>query len=200
MANMDCARLITLYCSNIDITSQMSFTTRHYLRRIQSALDHFSESTGNVVSWLVFLMMLVTTAVVFIRYWLNSGSIALQESVTYLHGVVFLLAIAYALKRQAHVRVDIFYQKFSARARAIIDLAGTLFFLFPFCCFILWVSYDYVTFSWKLLENSPEPGGLPGVFLLKSLIPLMGLTLLLQGIAEVIRSALVIFPDNEESS
>ncbi len=170
------------------------------LRRIQSALDAFSEATGNFVAWLVIVMMAVTAIVVFIRYLLNDGSIALQESVTYLHGVVFLLAIAYALKRNAHVRVDILYQKLSAKNRALIDLMGTLLFLFPFSIFILWVSYEYVFFSWRLLESSPEPGGLPGVFLLKSLIPLMGITLLLQGIAEAIKSALAIFSDREESA
>ncbi len=170
------------------------------LRRIQSALDAFSETTGNFVAWLVIVMMVVTAIVVFIRYLLNDGSIALQESVTYLHGVVFLLAIAYALKRNAHVRVDILYQKLSTKNRALIDLVGTMLFLFPFSIFILWVSYEYVFFSWKLLESSPEPGGLPGVFLLKSLIPLMGITLLLQGIAEAIKSALAIFSDREESA
>ena len=170
------------------------------LRRLQSQLDAFSEVTGNFVAWLVFLMMTVTAVVVFIRYLLNDGSIALQESVTYLHGVVFLLAIAYALKRNAHVRVDILYQKLSSKSQALIDLLGTVLFLFPFCIFILWVSYEYVFFSWKLLESSPEPGGLPGVYLLKSLIPLMGVTLLIQGIAEAIKSVLVLFSEQEGSA
>jgi TRAP-type mannitol/chloroaromatic compound transport system permease small subunit len=178
----------------------MPLSFKIHLRRVQSALDAFAESTGNLVAWLVFLIMAVTAIVVFIRYLLNGGSIALQESITYLHGVVFLLAIAYALKRQSHVRVDIFYQKFSTKTRALIDLAGTFLFLFPFSIFILWVSYEYVFFSWKLLEGSAEPGGLPGVFLLKSLIPLMGMTLLLQGIAEAIKCCLIIYSDQEAST
>jgi len=172
----------------------LSSTTLDNLQRAQRLLDQFSDATGKLVSWLTLAMMLITALVVIMRYLLNTGSIALQESITYMHGMVFLLATAYALKQQAHVRVDIIYQKLSVRSQAIIDLLGTLFFLLPFCLFLLWVSYDYVVFSWALLESSPEPGGLPAVFLLKTLIPLMALMLLLQGIAEIIRNILVLRP------
>lgn len=143
-------------------------------------------------------MMLVTSLVVFMRYLLNTGSIALQESVIYMHGLVFLLGAAYALKRQAHVRVDILYQKFSPRTQALVDLLGTLLFLIPFAVFVAWVSIEYVSFSWTLRESSPEPGGLPGVFLLKTLIPVMSITLLLQGLSELIRNALIVFGADED--
>jgi|TARA_Y100000310_G_scaffold49418_1_gene45690 TRAP-type mannitol/chloroaromatic compound transport system permease small subunit len=137
-------------------------------------------------------MMLITCLVVFLRYLLNMGSIALQESVTYLHGMVFLLGIAYTMKQKAHVRVDIIYQKLDPRTKCWMDLLGTLLFLFPVSIFITWVSIEYVQFSWNLLEGSAEPGGLPGVFLLKSLIPLMAVLLFLQGVAELLRNALIL--------
>lgn len=137
-------------------------------------------------------MMLITCLVVVLRYLFNTGSIALQESVTYLHGIVFLLGIAYTLKQQGHVRVDILYQKLPARIQASIDIFGTLLFLFPVCIFITLVSIEYVWFSWSLLESSAEPGGLPGVFLLKTLIPLMAVSVLLQGTSELLRNTLIL--------
>jgi len=168
------------------------------IRIVQIRLDQFSEFTGSVIAWLVLLMMLVTSLVVLMRYLLNTGSIALQESVIYMHGIVFLLGIAYALKRKAHVRVDILYQNFSRRKQALVDLLGTIFFLMPFAVFVTWVSIDYVSFSWSLRESSPEPGGLPGVFLLKTLIPIMSCTLLLQGLSELIRHALIVLDPDED--
>ncbi|HJL53329.1 MAG TPA: TRAP transporter small permease subunit, partial [Arenicellales bacterium] len=92
-------------------------------------MDRFADATGRCVAWLTIAMMLITCLVVFLRYLLNTGSIALQESVTYLHGIVFLLGIAYTLKQKAHVRVDIIYQRLAPRTKAWLDLLGTLFFL-----------------------------------------------------------------------
>lgn len=162
------------------------------MKRLVRIIDKISELTGTSVAWLTFAMMLVTCVVVVARYVFDVGSIALQETVVYLHGIVFMLGIAYTLKNGGHVRVDIFYQKFSPRIRASIDLLGTLFFLFPLAGFMLWSSIDYVYFSWSIRESSPEPGGLPAVYLLKTLIPLMAAMLALQGIAEAIRSLLII--------
>lgn len=162
------------------------------MTRVVRIIDKFSELTGTSVAWLTFVMMLVTCIVVVARYVFDVGSIALQETVIYLHGIVFMLGIGYTLKNRGHVRVDIFYQKFSPRTRASIDLAGTLLFLFPLAGFILWSSLDYVYFSWSIRETSPEPGGLPAVYFLKTLIPLMAAMLALQGLAEAIRNLLVI--------
>lgn len=162
-----------------------------FLERCATAekwLARISDVTGRSVAWLTLAMMLVTCCVVVLRYALNAGSVALQESVTYMHGVVFLLGIAYTLNEGGHVRVDILYVKTSARVQAIIDLAGTLLFLFPVMGFIGWISIGYVAFSWRLGEASAEPGGLPGVYLLKTLIPLMALSVIAQGAAEVLRN------------
>lgn len=164
-----------------------------FCTQLQTRLDLFADATGKLVAWLTIAMMLITCLVVLLRYLFNTGSIALQESVTYLHGIVFLLGIAYTLKQKAHVRVDIIYQKLTLRAKACIDLLGNLFFLFPVAVFITWVSIDYVLFSWNLLETSAEPGGLPGVFLLKTLIPLMAVSLLLQGVSELLRNLQILF-------
>ena len=170
----------------------MSASLQQRCAALEARLDWIADLTGRTVAWLTLVMMVVTCLVVVLRYLLNLGSIALQESVMYLHGIVFLLGIAYTLKQGAHVRVDIVYQKTSRKTRAIIDLIGTLLFLFPVTLFIGWSSIDYVLFSWNVHEGSAEPGGLPGVYLLKTLIPLMSITLLVQGAAELLRCARII--------
>ena len=160
--------------------------------RLVDRIDRFTEFTGLALRWLGLPMMLITVAVVVLRYGFNMGWIAMQESVLYLHTTVFMLSMAYTLKHDGHVRVDVFYRQFSPRRKAWVDLFGTLFLLMPVCIFIGWVSFDYVVSSWKLYEGSAEAGGLPGVFLLKTLILLMSGTLILQGAAEALRNLLVI--------
>ncbi len=132
-------------------------------------------------------MALSTLAVVILRYAFDQGAIVLQESVTYLHGVVFMLGIPYALKDNAHVRVDLFYSRWSPRTpQTAINLTGHLVFLVPVSLFILIYSWDYVAASWRIREGSPEVGGIPAVYLLKSLLPLMSAMLLLQGLGEAL--------------
>jgi TRAP-type mannitol/chloroaromatic compound transport system permease small subunit len=110
----------------------------------------------------------------------------------YLHGTVFMLGIAYTLKHRSHVRVDILYERLSARTRALVDGVGTLLFLIPFSVFLFWISLDYVAMSWSMGESSGQPGGLPGVYLLKTLLPITALLILLQGMAELLRCMLVV--------
>jgi len=162
------------------------------LQAIAALLDRFAEATGRVVAWLTLGMVLVTFSVVILRYLFQSGSIALQESVTYLHAGVFMLGAAYTLKHDGHVRVDIVYQKCTPRTRAWIDLLGTLLLLFPVCLFILLSCLEYVTASWSIQEGSREAGGLDGVFLLKTAIPVMAVLLLLQGCSIVLHKLLLL--------
>ena len=125
----------------------------------------------------------ITFLVVVMRYGFNFGRIALQESITYLHAFVFMIAGAYTLKHNEHVRVDIFYQDMSIQNRAKVDFFGSLFLLLPFAAFIVWISFDYVINSWGLLEKSREAGGLPLVYILKTFIPAMAMLLFLQAIS-----------------
>jgi len=162
------------------------------LSRLIRIIDRVSDVTGNAIAWLTVAMMVLTCATVTARYVLNLGSVALQESVMYLHGIVFMLAIGYTLRHDGHVRVDVLSNRFSRRTRAIIELAGTTVFLVPIAVFVFWSSLGYVSFSWSLHEGSAQPGGLPGVYLLKTLIPVMALLLLLQGIAEGLRAIVII--------
>jgi TRAP-type mannitol/chloroaromatic compound transport system permease small subunit len=173
------------------------------LQAIADALDRFAELTGRLVAWLTLAMVLTTVSIVALRYLFQIGSIALQESVSYMHAGVFMLGAAYTLKHDGHVRVDIIYQKTSVRTRAWIDLLGTLLLLFPVCIFILYTSMGYVSAAWAILEGSREAGGLDAVYLLKTAIPVMAMLLLLQGCSMLLRNALVITglstPDHQDS-
>jgi TRAP-type mannitol/chloroaromatic compound transport system permease small subunit len=135
---------------------------------------------GRAVAWLTLLMTLLTFGVVVLRYGFSLGWIWLQESVTYLHALVFMVAAAWAFQTDDHVRVDIFYRDRSERYRSWVNLAGTLLLLVPFCLFLVVVAWDYVAASWATREASREAGGLPLVWLLKSLILVMPVLLLLQ--------------------
>ena len=161
---------------------------QHLIRGI----DYFTDITGRAVSWLTLLMVIITVVIVVLRYYFESGSIALQESITYLHGVVFMLGIAFTLQRGGHVRVDIFYRGFSLRKKALVDFMGGILFLLPVCLLIFIFSWDYVLASWSIGETSEERSGIAGIYLLKTLLLLMPATLLLQGIAEILRSFLVL--------
>jgi len=151
-------------------------------------LENIAEFSGRLIAWATLLMVLVTFAVVLLRYAFNTGWIAMQESITYLHALVFMLGASYTLRHDGHVRVDIFYHKFSDKGKAWVNLLGTLLLLYPLMIFILWISWDYVHESWKVHEGSREAGGLPGVFLLKTLLLLMPVAMMLQGLAMMLRS------------
>ncbi|WP_316366383.1 TRAP transporter small permease subunit [Candidatus Thiodiazotropha sp. CDECU1] len=157
------------------------------LERIASLFEVINEWMGRAISWLSLLMVLVTFTVVVLRYAFDLGWIWLQESVTFMHGALFLVGAAYTLKHDGHVRVDIFFQGFSTQKKAWVDLLGSLLLLMPVCLFIFVVSWGYVAQSWSLHEGSREAGGLDGVYLFKSLMLLMAGLLLLQGVSTVIR-------------
>ena len=163
---------------------------RSPLLRAAETLDRINGLLGPVVSWLALAMVLVTFLVVVLRYAFDIGSIALQESVTYMHATLFMLGAAYTLQQQGHVRVDIFYQRFSRRGRAWVDLLGTLLLLVPICLFVLASSWGYVTESWAVHEGSREAGGLPYVYLLKTLLVVMPILVLIQGLVWLLRNAL----------
>lgn len=158
-----------------------------WLLRLAGAVSAFNRRMGRAVSWLTLAMVLVYFAVVLLRYLFSMGSIALQESVTYLHAMVFMLAAAWTLTQDAHVRVDIFYSRWSQRRKDWINLAGSLLLLLPVATFILMASIGFVSESWRVRETSAQPGGLAYVYLLKSLILVMSVQLLLQSLAQAIQ-------------
>ena len=160
------------------------------IKKLASTIETLIDFSGRAVSWLALLMVIITFIVVVLRYLFDYGSIGLQESVTYMHATLFLVGAAWTLQQNAHVRVDILYNRCSEKTRALIDLLGSLFLLMPLMLFIAWISWQYVADSWGVYEGSREAGGLPGVFLLKSLILLMAALLVLQAIANSLNALL----------
>lgn len=150
-------------------------------------LDAFAGRAGAGIAWLTLIMALVTAGVALLRYAFGLNAIVLQESVLYLHGLTLAFGIAYALRNGKHVRVDVFYARMRPRQRALVDLAGHLLLLFPVAALVFWSSLPYVAAAWRVLESSPEVGGIPAVFLLKTLIPILAVLLCLQGVAEAVK-------------
>ena len=156
--------------------------------KLSLLIDGLSNRLGRLFSWLTLIMVIVMAIIVVLRYVFQVGSIALQESVIYINALIFTFGVAYTFKEQGHVRVDIFYSRFNKKKRAWIDLFGALLFLVPSTCFIVWISWDYVAVSWRIREGSAESSGLPFVYLLKSVILILPILLLLQGISEIAKS------------
>lgn len=170
------------------MTKDTRMIRRARLLRVADRIDAVNRHIGEWVAWLSLAMVLVTFLVVLLRYAFDIGSIALQESVTYMHAVLFMIGIAYTLGRNGHVRVDIFYERLSRRGRARVDLVGTLLLLIPVCILIVWLGWDYVVESWRVKEASREAGGIPGVYLLKALILIMPILLLAQAVSNALRN------------
>ena len=135
-------------------------------------------------------MVMVTFVVVVMRYVFDAGLIWLQESVIWMHAVVFMMGAAYTLQQEEHVRVDIFYRTASATRRAWTDLIGVIVFLWPLCALLAWTSCDFVAASWAVREASRESGGLPYplIPLLKSVLLVMPIAVALQGTSLLLRS------------
>ena len=168
-------------------------------------VDSLNETIGRGVAWLTLAMVLITFGVVVLRYVYAIGWVWLQESYVWLHGVVFMVGAGYTLLHNGHVRVDVFYRPGGPRYKAIVDLLGSLLLLMPLIVLIAIVSFDYVADSWSRLEESREAGGLPGLFLLKSVLLVFCALLGLQGLSLAGRSILVLqehpdfMPRDEES-
>jgi len=164
------------------------------------AINCINEWVGKTISWLTLFMVITTFSIVVFRYAFNIGWIALQESVTYMHAIVFMLGTAYTLKHNGHVRVDIIYQRCSKKTKAWIDCLGTLFLLMPVTGFIIYSSWEYVSDSWAIQESSRNSGGLPGVYLLKTSILFMAGLLVLQSIALFLQNLLIALGVNQEEA
>ena len=177
----------------------MNVLTLDDLAVSSAAAAKLAELVGNAAAWLALALVLVTFSVVMLRYLFQLGWIAMQESILYLHASLFLLGAAYTLKKDGHVRVDIFYRGFAPKRKALVDLLGSLLLLMPVCSFLLWASWDYVTTAWSIREGSQEAGGLPFVYLLKTLIPVAVLLLILQGISQALSSLSILASDKSDS-
>jgi TRAP-type mannitol/chloroaromatic compound transport system permease small subunit len=162
-----------------------------------AGLDRFTETVGRLAAWTGFALVVVMAGNVLMRYGFRTGSVALQELEWHLMAPVSLLCIAYAIKHDGHVRVDILYGRLSPRAQAWIDLASCCLAL-GLCAIIIWLAVPYVMQSYDNGEGSPDPGGLPYRFLLKSMIPLGFMLLAVQSLASVFRALIPLLAGRSE--
>ena len=170
------------------------------LAQLSAWIDILNHKIGRTAAWLALAMVLVQFSVVVLRYVFGIGSILLQESIVYMHGVLFMMAAADTLLQDEHVRVDIFYAQASKTPKALIDMLGCLFLVLPFCVLLFTVSFDYVSLSWSVREGSRETSGIQGVYLLKSVILVFAVQLGLQAVSGVIKNATLVFSRPKEAS
>lgn len=167
------------------------------LSNLADRLDKLADWTGRGVSVAALVMVLLGAFNSIVRYIgrfteADLASNTLIEAQWYLFSALFLFGASWTLKEDAHVRVDVLYGRLSPRGKAWIDLVGTLVFLLPFCAFVIYVSWGPVMESWRTLEASPDPGGLPR-YPIKTLLPVAFGLLILQGISMAARKAALLF-------
>ena len=167
---------------------------------ISRLIDWFTTKLGQVMWWVSLFMVLIGAFNVITRYAFSfiadtfgtdvaqalSGNRYLSLQ-TFAYNLIFMLGAAYVLRADAHVRVDIIFSTLKARARAMVDIFGSLFFLLPFCAMGIFWTQKYVANSWRTLEASGDPGGIP-FYIVKTLIPIMFYLLIAQGISEIIKN------------
>lgn len=150
--------------------------------------DRLNDYTGRLAAATVVVLVLLVTYDTLARYLFSGGSIALQELEWHLHDVLFMLGISFALRHKAHVRVDLFYEKYSPRLKAWINLIGIIMLVIPFSAFILYTGATFAADAYGYMEGSPNPGGLPYRYLVKSLMALAFGLVIIQSVAEIITS------------
>jgi len=173
----------------------------HYFVKVSHYIEQLSEWSGRVTSWLVLVMVLLVCYDVLMRYIFLHGSVALQELEWHIFAFVFLMGAAYTLKHDGHVRVDIISHSkwMTVKHKAWVNIFGGVFFLIPFCLLIIVSSLEFVSNSIRFSENSPDPGGLPYRYILKSIIPISFSLVLLQGLASIIQNLAVVIDKKENN-
>lgn len=161
-------------------------------RSLSCRIDSVNQRVGTAVSWLTLALVVLVTADVAMRYLFRVSFVACQEMEWHLFSIIFLLGSGYTLYQNTHVRVDVFYQRLNRRQRALINLLGCLFFLFPGCFLVIKSSWPFVHNAWAAGEGSPDPGGLPARYFLKGAIPVGFALLMLQGCSLLIQSLLTV--------
>ncbi|HCZ9585638.1 TPA: TRAP transporter small permease subunit [Vibrio cholerae] len=160
---------------------------------VERLFNRLSDLLGLLSSILFILLVANVVYDVVMRYAFNDVSIAFQELEWHLFATVFLLGIPYAIKVGGHVRVDLFYERLSMKAQAVIDILGTLFFLLPFCLLVVYFGIDFAKESYALGETSGDPGGLPYRWIIKAMIPVSFTFMAISGVGLIIHSLNKVF-------
>ncbi len=158
------------------------------LLKLEKVFNKFADFIGNITAIAIVLMILNVLYDVIARYFFNTGSVAMQEMEWHLFSIVILLGISYTLKEDEHVRVDILYNRWSVRKKAVINMVGAVVFILPISLLIGFSSIDFVYEAYSSNEMSGDPGGLPYRWIVKSLIPLSAILLVITTIGFFIKN------------
>jgi TRAP-type mannitol/chloroaromatic compound transport system permease small subunit len=161
------------------------------------AADRVTTAVGRVVQWFSIGTVLVCASVVVLRYGFNTGFVWMQELYVWIHASVFMLGAGYVLMKDGHVRVDIFYADWSPRRKAAVELFSTIVFLLPWLVLLWWTSWPFVVRSWEAYEPSGQFGGMPGLFLFKTVLLLFTAFMGLAASAVMARCVLVLMGREE---
>ncbi|HLF63277.1 MAG TPA: TRAP transporter small permease subunit [Saprospiraceae bacterium] len=167
------------------------------LPRLVQLIDTFTRWSGERIKWLTTILVILIFGDVLLRYLFDTSKAWITDLEWHVFALIFLLAAAYTLKENQHVRVDVLYTKWSARRKAWINLLGTGLFLLPWCLIVIYTSFEYTGHAFAIGEKSAEPGGLPARFLVKGSITLGFVLLMLQGISIAFK-ALITLRKTEE--
>lgn len=162
------------------------------MERLALAIDTLNQAIGRTLCWAALALALWQFGLILAQAVFRSGSIFAQEALIYVNALLFLGASGYTLLKDGHVRVDLFYHRMSARGKALVNLLGTLLFLWPLCVLIAVAGTPYVLESWAQGEGSIETSGIQAVYLLKTLILVFTLLMALQGLSVALRSVLTL--------
>jgi TRAP-type mannitol/chloroaromatic compound transport system permease small subunit len=162
------------------------------LSRITQHIDAFANWSGERIKWLTTILVVLILGDVLLRYLFDTSKAWLTDLEWHIFALMFLLAAAYALKEERHVRVDVFYSKWSLKTKAWVNLLGTILFLLPWCLIVIYTSFQYAGYAFAIGEKSAEPGGLPARFLIKGAVTLGFVLLLIQGISMAVKAILTL--------
>lgn len=151
-------------------------------------LDHLVARLGRATSWLTLLLVMLVAGDVLFRYVWHVSSVAEQEFEWHVLAVIAMIGASYTLQQGEHVRVDIFYQNYSQRVKQWMDVLLPTLIIIPTTLFIALLSLKFVNMSWEIAESSPDPGGLPGRYLIKAFVPLGFFLITIQGVAMTLYS------------
>lgn len=162
------------------------------MQKISAKIDALNAAIGKALCWLCLAVVGITFLKVIGRYVFGEDAAWQSEIVLFTHSLLFLGISGFALKENAHVRVDVFYQKLSAKNQAWVNLLGSIFLLLPFCFALAYFSWGFVASSWQIMESSREDNGMGGVYIVKTFLLVFCASLFLQGISEALKSWLII--------
>lgn len=166
---------------------------RKFLIKSEKFFDYFANFLGILSAICLFLLAFFVFYNVCARYFFHSGNVAFQELEWHFFAAMFMLGMVYSLKEDAHVRVDVLFENFSPKIKAIINILGTLLFIIPFAFLVAYLSFDFVIEAYTSKEGSGDPGGLPYRFIIKSLIPISFLCLIFYSFGFILKNINAIF-------